>query len=302
MYTVALFYKYIHIDNPEGLKNEQKALLTRLDMKGRMIIAPEGINGTFEGLNANVREYIQIMKGDPRFSDIHWKLSNGTSDGTAFPKLSVKVRKEIVSLHLIDDVNPNELTGTHLKPEDLRAWYEQGKEFYIVDMRNDYELKSGKFEGTIFPGMENFRDLREKIKEIDSLKNKTVLTVCTGGVRCEKASGFLRKEGFQDVYQLDGGIVSYMEKYPGKNFKGSLYVFDKRLTMHFEKPEEHTVIGICERCEEKSENYVNCANLACHKHFICCEKCLTEKGVAYCSEKCRETNRVLAFDTAHSVE
>jgi UPF0176 protein len=119
------------------------------------------------------------------------------------------------------------------------------------------------------------------------LKDKTVLTVCTGGVRCEKASGYLKREGFKDVYQLDGGIVSYMEKYPGEHFEGSLYVFDNRITMHFNDKEKHNVIGICERCGEKSERYVNCANLACHKHFICCEACASENGSSVCSNECQ---------------
>ncbi|HRH31657.1 MAG TPA: rhodanese-related sulfurtransferase [Candidatus Paceibacterota bacterium] len=290
MHQIALYYKYVRIEDPEALKNAQKALLTRLGAKGRIIVAHEGINGTFEAKPEAVAEYIEIMKADPRFADIHWKISDGTEAGDAFPKLSVKVRKEIVSLHLIDgseDINPNEITGVHLKPEELRSWYEEGKEFYIVDMRNDYELKSGKFEGTIFPGLKNFRDLRKNVNEIKNLKDKTVLTVCTGGVRCEKASGYLKREGFENVYQLDGGIVSYMAKYPGKDFKGSLYVFDKRHTMHFENPENHEIIGRCEKCEIATEKYVDCANLSCHKHFICCENCLDENGSAYCDEECK---------------
>ena len=307
MHQIALYYKYTQIEDPEALKIAQKALLTRLGAKGRIIVAKEGINGTFEAKPEAVAEYIEYMKnltpvgnpvGDKPFADIHWKLSDGTEDGTAFPKLSVKVRKEIVSLHLIDgsstaeeiaaaDINPNEITGNHLKPEDLRSWYEEGKEFYIVDMRNDYELKSGKFDGTVFPGMANFRDLREKVNDIKNLKDKTVLTVCTGGVRCEKASGYLKREGFSDVYQLDGGIVSYMAKFPGQDFKGSLYVFDKRKVMHFSDPAKHEIIGTCENCDVLSEEYLNCKNLNCHKHFIACENCRDENGAAYCSESCK---------------
>lgn len=311
MHQIALYYKYVRIEDPEALKNAQKALLTRLGAKGRIIVAHEGINGTFEAKPEAVAEYIEIMKnldlpvsggseGETfkPFANIHWKISDGTEAGDAFPKLSVKVRKEIVSLHLIDgsstpeeiataDIDPNQITGVHLKPEDLRKWYEEGKEFYIVDMRNDYELKSGKFEGTIFPGLKNFRDLRKNVNEIKNLKDKTVLTVCTGGVRCEKASGYLKREGFENVYQLDGGIVSYMAQYPGQDFKGSLYVFDKRHTMHFEDPANHEVIGRCEKCEVSTEKYVDCANLSCHKHFICCENCLDENGSAYCNEGCK---------------
>ncbi len=256
-------------------------------MRGRMIVAKEGINGTFEGTTENTEKYMEIMKADPRFADIHWKKSPGTGD--AFPRLSVKVRNEIVSLHLHEnDFDPNEVTGVHLKPDELKQWYDEGREFYIVDMRNDYELKVGKFEGTIFPGLQNFRDLRERVVELENLKDKTVLTVCTGGVRCEKASGFLKKQGFNDVYQLDGGIVSYMEKYPGKDFKGSLYVFDNRITMHFNTPENLTIIGNCEKCNVPSERYVNCANLMCHRHFLVCRDCAPHNESAFCDTSCEE--------------
>lgn len=294
-YTILLYYKYTHIDDPKALREEQFELLKRLGAKGRIIVASEGINGTFEATSEACKEYMELMKADPRFADIHWKISKGTKDGTAFPRLSVKVRKEIVSLHLGDeaDIDPNKMTGVHLKPEDLRKWYESGKEFHIVDMRNDYELRVGKFEGTVFPELNNFRDLKENLNKLEELKDKTVLTVCTGGVRCEKASGLLIREGFKDVYQLDGGIVSYMEKYPAKDFKGSLYVFDKRITMNFNDPENHEIIGKCSKCGVPSEHYVNCANLMCHDHFICCENCLEENppehpsgGVAYCDWKC----------------
>ncbi len=310
-YKILLYYKYVHINDPKRLMEDQRALCVRLGMKGRIIVAEEGINGTIEGTDSACKEYMEIMKADPRFADIHWKISSGTSDGTAFPRLSIKVRKEIVSLHLTDpegkstsngasdseDIDPNKLTGVHLKPEELRAWYESGKEFHIVDMRNDYELRVGKFEGTIFPELNNFRDLKKNLDKIADLKDKPVLTVCTGGVRCEKASGLLVREGFKNVYQLDGGIVSYMEKYPGKDFKGSLYVFDKRITMHFEDPNKHEIIGRCKKCDAPSEHYVNCANLMCHDHFICCENCVektpseyggnAERGHAFCNFWCK---------------
>jgi|SRR3989344_68845 len=295
MYKIILFYKYVYIDDPKMERDLQFELCQRLGLKGRGIVANEGINCTFEGTSEACGEYMATMSADPRFADVHWKISDGTLDGTAFPRLSVKVRPEIVSLHLgnDEDINPNEITGKHLKPADLQKWYEEGEEFHIVDMRNDYELKVGKFEGTIFPELNNFRDLKKNLKKIENLKNKKVLTVCTGGVRCEKASGLLVREGFKDVYQLDGGIVSYMEQFPGKDFKGSLYVFDKRNTMHFDDPEAHEIIGKCDKCGVPSEHYVNCANLFCHDHFICCEDCLESNppnhksgGVAYCNWKC----------------
>lgn len=303
-YTVLLFYKYTHIDDPKAFRDEHFALCTKLGMKGRFIVATEGINGTLEGTDESCQEYMRIMKADSRFADMHWKISQGTPDGTAFPRLSVKVRKEIVSLHLGDeaDIDPNTTTGIHLKPEDLHRWYQEGKKFHIVDMRNDYELEVGKFEGTIFPDLNNFRDLKKNLTKLEDIKDETVLTVCTGGVRCEKASGLLVREGFKEVYQLDGGIVSYMEKYPEQNFKGSLYVFDKRITVNFAKEGEHEIIGRCMKCKQPSEHYVNCANLMCHEHFICCESCLQRSaqdhpphGEAYCNAWCNLTWKWYTF-------
>jgi UPF0176 protein len=153
-------------------------------------------------------------------------------------------------------------------------------------MRNDYELKVGKFENTVFPGLKNFRDLKEKLSEIENLKDKAVLTVCTGGVRCEKASGLLKQEGFTDVYQLDGGMVTYMEKFPEQHFKGSLYVFDKRKVMTFDRPEHHEIIGRCEKCDNASERYVNCAYPQCHEHVIVCQNCDPEENLSYCKPEC----------------
>ncbi len=289
-YRVILFYKYVHIADPEAVAKRERETCEKLGLRGRCIIATEGINATYEGTKENIQEYIKELqknKKDGRFQNIHFKLSAGTGD--AFPKLSVKVRKEIVSLHLgTCDINPNEITGIHLKPEELHEWIKNKREFYIVDMRNAYEHKVGHFENSILPPIENFRDLPKVVEQIKHLKNKTVLTVCTGGVRCEKASGFLVTQGFTDVYQLDGGIVSYMEKYPNEDFKGKLYVFDGRVTMGFYTDDaKHKIVGMCDACKEQSENYVNCANPVCHRHFIACVECLQKnEGKAFCPNGC----------------
>jgi UPF0176 protein len=206
--------------------------------------------------------------------------------GNAFPKLKIKVRPEIVSLHLEKDIDPNQMTGKKLAPDELKKWFESGKEFYIVDMRNDYEYKVGHFKNSILPPLQNFRDVPKALPEINNLQDKTVLTVCTGGVRCEKASGILVKEGFKDVYQLDGGIVSYMEKYPAQEFKGTLYVFDNRVTMDFDPKEKHEVIGKCDFCQVSTENFMNCGNPQCNLKLLCCESCCEDEK-AFCSMECK---------------
>jgi UPF0176 protein len=288
-HQILLFYKYISIEAPEQLATQQRVLCEQLGLTGRLIIAHEGINGTFEGTYENTEKYVAAMQQDPRFSDIHFKRSPGT--GNAFPKLSIKVRDEIVSAHLNgEDFSPQEITGKYITAEELHDLIHSDQEFYIIDMRNDYEHKVGHFAHSILPPLTNFRDLPAILPTLEHLRNKKIVTVCTGGVRCEKASGFLVKHGFTDVSQLYGGIVTYMEKYPNEDFKGLLYVFDGRITMGFnvEAP-EHEVIGKCEKCGEASEQYIDCAYIHCqgHRHILCCTNCQEEDGKAYCSERCK---------------
>lgn len=298
-YQILLWYKYTEIENPVHEMREQRRLCESLGLTGRIIIATEGINGTVEGSLKNTRLYMSEMKKDPRFSDVHWKMSAGT--GNAFPKLSIKVREEIVSMHLHEnDLKPWSVTGKYLKPEELHKWFQNKEEFYIVDMRNDYEHKAGYFEGSILPPLTNYRDLPKILPQLESLKNKTVLTVCTGGVRCEKASGFLVSNGFSDVYQLQGGIVSYMEKYPNEHFKGKLYVFDQRILMGFNTDDKsHEVVGECEKCLKSSENYINCDTVGCHRHFILCEKCIKKYG-QICPEGCTMMRKIQRENPVHA--
>ncbi len=182
-FQILLFYKYVHIEDPAAARDWVFALCSKYNLKGRLIVAAEGINFTFEGKTADTEAFLVEMQNDKRYGtmlqNIHFKRSVGT--GTAFPKLSVKVREEIVTGNLgVCDIDPNEVTGKHLPPTELHEWIHSGKEFYIVDMRNAYEHKVGKFAGSICPPLENFRDLPKIIKSIAHLKNKTVVTVCTG--------------------------------------------------------------------------------------------------------------------------
>ncbi len=296
MHTILLFYKYVTINDPEALAESQRSLCERLSLKGRIIVAAEGINTTLEGTTEAVESYCAELTSDPRFTDVHFKKSTGT--GKAFPKLSVKVRNEIVSLGLPaeKDINPNKTTGKHLSAEELQQWFDSGKKFKIVDMRNDYEHRVGHFKDSVLPPLTNFRDLPKALPTLEPLKGETVLTVCTGGVRCEKASGFLVENGFKDVYQLDGGIVTYMEKFEregstAKNFLGSLYVFDDRVTMSYAGPKERPVVGVCDCCGVPAETYVNCSDDFCHKHFIVCEEC--KKDEMLCKDGVHKETRDL---------
>ncbi len=288
-FEIILFYKYVHIPEPEKYAREQRVLQEKLKLTGRTIIATEGINATLEGTRENISEYLHFFLSDPRFANTHIKRSSGT--GFAFPKCSVKVRSEIVTLGLgVCDIDPNVISGKCLSPEDLHTWISSDKEFYIVDMRNAYEHQLGYFKHSLLPPMDNFRDLPKFLHTIEHLKNKTVVTVCTGGVRCEKASGYLLANGFVDVYQLSGGIVSYMEKYPNEDFVGKLYVFDNRIVLGmFTDDPKHVVVGRCVVCGGLCERYTNCINNNCHRQVIACVPCEGQAGQGFiCKQGCKE--------------
>lgn len=288
-YQILLYYKYVQIDDPKKERDFQFDLCQKLGLKGRIIVAKEGINGTVEGKTEDTEKYIAEMLKDPRFADMSFKKSEGLGD--AFPRLSVKERDEIVSLHLQNDIDPNKLTGKRIKAEDLKKWYEEGKEFYIVDMRNDYEYKVGHFKDSILLPVENFREIPKHLDKISHLKEKTVVPVCTGGVRCEKASGLLLREGFKDVYQIEDGMVSYIENFPASEFLGSLYVFDKRIIYSNDPEDKHIVVGRCDLCEEKTERFVNCNNKNCNRKMLCCDDCFSAGKEVYCSECSPVLNR-----------
>ncbi len=281
-YQVLLFYKYVTVEDPAALAAWIRDRAVYYGLTGRCLVAEEGINGTFEGETEKTESFAQEILADERFADMQIKRSAG--NGAAFPKLAVKVRKEIVGTRFPETIDPRKKTAPRITPDELREWYEKGEDFVVIDMRNDYEYQSGHFKDSINPGLENSRDLPEVLPKLEPYKNKKVLTVCTGGVRCEKMSAFLLENGFEDVQQLENGMHGYMEKYPGKDFEGALYTFDQRLTMDFGG--EREVIGRCRLCETKTEAYVNCANLACHLHFLACENCQGEKGT-FCSSECR---------------
>lgn len=282
--VILLFYQYVTIENPDAFMKEHRALCERLEIKGRYIIAHEGINGTCEGTAESINVYVQELTSDPRFAAIHIKYSRGT--GTAFPKLKIKIRPEIVSLGLGEsDIDPNITTGVHLKPEELHQWFADKKDFVIIDMRNDFEHAVGHFPNSVLPPMKYFRELPKVLPTLDPLKEKKVLTVCTGGVRCEKASGYLIQQGFKDVYQLDGGMVSYMEQFPGQNFLGAMYSFDGRNVIDYDDG-DHIVIGACKRCQGPTESYTDCKNASCHGQYLYCQNCLEQYGKAYCQDRC----------------
>jgi UPF0176 protein len=287
-YEVLLYYKYARLADPDAYASEHRRLCTELGLKGRILIAAEGINGTVSGTVEECAKYRAALDADPSTAGIAWKID--PSEGHVFPKLSVKVRGEVVTLELgAEDFHPADLTATHLNPEE---WRDAMKEENVVllDARNDYEWEIGRFERAILPDVPSFRDLPKWVREHrDELAGKKILTYCTGGIRCEKFSGFLLKEGFEDVYQLDGGIVTYGkdEAVKGEGFEGECYVFDERLSVPVNRTEGARVVSRCRHCAMPSIRYRNCCWMPCNRQLLLCQDCEDAMG-RYCSRRCKE--------------
>lgn len=288
-YNVLLYYHYTFIENPSGFKDDHLALCKSMNLLGRIYVTHEGINGTVSGLKKDTDAYMEWMQNNPLFKGIVFKIDS--SDRHVFKKMKVKIKNELVNFSLEDDVNPLELTGDYLEP---KAFYErlQDPETIVIDARNTYEYDLGHFKGAIRPEIETFRELPNWIRDNKSMfEGKKILTYCTGGVRCEKFTGWLKREGFEDVAQLHGGIVTYgQDPYvKGQLWDGLCYVFDERISVPINHV-EHVIVGKDYFTGEPCERYINCANPDCNKQIICSEASeLAHHGS--CSQACREHPR-----------
>ena len=288
-YRVLLFYKYVEINDPETVVAEHLKACKEIGLKGRIFIGAEGINGTCSGTVEQTDAYKTMMENDVHFKDIEYKIDD--IEDHVFKKMHVRVKDQIVNLSLEDDVDPNKLTGNYLSPVQFMEQM-QDENTVVIDARNDYEFDVGHFRGAIRPDIRTFRELPQWIRENkEQLDGKKVLTYCTGGIRCEKFSGWLVREGFEDVGQLEGGIVSY-GKDPvakGQLWDGQCYVFDERLTVPVNQV-EHVIVGRDHFDGEPCERYVNCANPICNAQVICSEE--NERlFMRSCTDECREHPR-----------
>ena len=284
-YRVLLYYHYVEIVDPEAVVEEHLAYCHDLGVKGRIYIAPEGINGTISGTTQQVDTYIEYMDQHPLFHGMVFKSDE--ADDHAFGKMHVRVKPELVNFRLDEDVNPKEITGQYLEPAEFYQRL-QDPNTIVIDARNDYEHDVGHFKGAIKPDIHNFRELPRWIKENkELLKGKRIMAYCTGGVRCEKFTGWLKREGFNDVAQLHGGIVTY-GKDPvaqGQFWEGQCYVFDKRLVVPINQVRP-TIVGRDWFDGTPCERYINCANPECNRQILCSE----HNEVLYrasCSDECR---------------
>lgn len=284
-YRVLLYYQYAPIEDGETFAQKHLADCKELGLKGRILVADEGINGTVSGTIEQTNAYMELMKNDPRFSSTIFKIDE--AEQNAFKKMHVRYRPELVNLSLEDDVNPLELTGAYLDPKEFReAMLDENT--VVIDARNDYEFDLGHFRGAIRPEIRSFRELPQWIRDNkEQFMEKRVLTYCTGGIRCEKFSGWLVREGFKDVGQLHGGIATYGKdpEVQGDLWDGQMYVFDSRIAVPINQ-KEHVIVGRDWFDGSPCERYINCGNPECNRQMLASEE-NEAKYLGACSHECR---------------
>lgn len=284
--TTLSFYQYLKISEPQKYRDEMYERLDQWGVLGRIYVSQEGVNGQLSIPTAHLEalrpELIKMgLKEDLR---LNYAIED---DGKSFFKLAIKVREKIVADGLDDETFDVTDKGVHLDAESFNALTDQ-EDTVIVDMRNHYESEVGHFENAITPDVENFRDALDVVPELlDEHRDKNIVMYCTGGIRCEKASAFLKHKGFEKVYQLDGGIIEYTrqaaEKGLDNKFIGKNFVFDERMGERI----SGDIISSCHQCGAPSDRHVNCANDACHLLFIQCDNC-AEAHEGCCSQECTD--------------
>lgn len=283
VHKILLFYRFTPLADPEAVRLWQHTLADSLGLGGRILLSKDGINGTVGGEISAIKRYIRAARQFAPFRDIDFKWSEGT--GSDFPRLSVKVRDEIVSFGAPGELKVDESGvvggGTRLTPTELHELVEQ-KQVTFFDGRNPIEAEIGRFEGAIVPDVATTRDFVAELDsgKYDHLKNEPVVTYCTGGIRCEVLSSLMVNRGFTEVYQLEGGIVRYGEQYGDDGlWNGSLYVFDQRMSTDF--TDRAAVIGRCRVCDTATKRTENCADASCRRQFVVCDE---HAGTVRCDE------------------
>lgn len=292
LYSVLAFYIFVPIADPHAEVELHKLFFSSRDASCRIYISEEGINGQLCLANAHAQEYMDWMHSRTLFQDIYFKVHSYHEH--VFPRVTVKYRKQLVALDKQVDMNK---TGQHISPAEWKRRMEEEKgKHLLLDVRNHYEWLVGRFEGAVSPNCETFREFDEYtnklVQEVDP-KNTPVMMCCTGGIRCELYSALLKEKGFDEVYQLDGGIINYGLQEGSKHWLGKLFVFDDRLTVPI-SDEECPVVGSCKFCETPIESYYNCSSMDCNILFLSCHECL-EKHIGCCSDECTKSTRLRPF-------
>lgn len=267
--TVAALYKFITLDDFEMLKPKMQTQLLSLDIRGTLLLAKEGINGTISGEQKNLKSFIDWLQTDARFTDLDFKFSY--HDDQPFHRTKVKLKKEIVTMG-VDYIDPNKVVGTYVDASDWNDLISD-PETLLIDTRNDYEVNIGTFKNAVNPNTQSFREFPDYVKaNLDPEKHKKVAMFCTGGIRCEKASAYMKEQGFDEVHHLKGGILKYLENVDSKDslWAGECFVFDDRVAVNHDL--EKGQYDQCHACrhpiteqQKESEQYI--AGVSCPRCY-----------------------------------
>lgn len=280
------FYRYYHIADPADFRNQLYALFENLGVLGRIYVATEGINAQISVPEENLEKFRIALYSIPFLTGVRLNIAI-QDDGKSFFKLKILVRKKIVADGLDDHTFDVTKKGTHVNAAEFNQLAEN-PDTVIVDMRNHYESEVGHFKNAICPDVDTFREELQVVEKLlDDQKDKNILMYCTGGIRCEKASAWMKHRGFKNVFQLDGGIIEYTRQVKEKGlenkFVGKNFVFDERLGERITED----IISVCHQCGKPCDDHTNCKNDGCHLLFIQCDEC-REKFNNCCSEDCKE--------------
>jgi len=245
MITVCALYKFVRLDHFESLREPLHQVMLDHDVKGTLLLAAEGINGTIAGPADGIKAVLNWLAQQPALADIVTKES--FHEENPFNRTKVKLKKEIVTMG-VEGIDPRHVVGTYVKPKDWNALISD-PEVLLVDTRNDYEVEIGTFKDALNPDTETFREFPDYVKEnLDPAKHKKVAMFCTGGIRCEKSTAYMKEQGFDEVYHLEGGILKYLEEVPEEEslWQGECYVFDGRVSVNHQL--EKGQYDMCNAC------------------------------------------------------
>ncbi len=284
--TTLSFYRYVILENVNEMRDMLYKEFEAFQVFGRIYVAREGINAQISVPTHNFEKFISQLYSHPEFANVDLKIAV-EDDGKSFYKLIVRVRSKIVADGLADDTFDVTNVGNHLNAKEFNEAMQQ-PETIVVDLRNHYESEVGHFKGAILPDADTFRDeLPMVVNLLKDQKDKKILLYCTGGIRCEKASAYLKHEGFEDVNQLNGGIIHYARQVKAEGleskFIGKNFVFDDRMGERITEE----IISTCHQCGEPCDTHVNCANDDCHLLFIQCDKCAAKMN-GCCTPTCKD--------------
>lgn len=218
-------YRFVPLDDRTLLRTRLQEAASSRNLLGTILLAPEGINLFLAGDEAGIRAFVDDLRSDARFADLETKWS--WSDTVPFKRLRVRLKNEIVTLRT-PDLDLADTPAPYLPAAELKRWYDEGRDFVIIDTRNEWEVTQGTFDNAIDPHIASFGEFPRFLEQIEAVKHKTIVTFCTGGIRCEKAAPLMKRAGFAHVHQLEGGILKYFEQAGGEHWRGNCVVFDDR--------------------------------------------------------------------------